>query len=367
VIREQRAGTVVAGLASLVSLAGCATLMTLVLVHYERRRRELAVRIALGASQPRLAAELSGELAWLATGGTGCAVLVAVWSLRALPALALPGGVDLGRLDLSLDWRVGAAALSTTVLSLMSAAFVPVSRFTRASLAGELIGAGSTTPPSSQRHRQTLLGLHVCATIVVLVAAGLSVRAVLYGFSAGPGFDVDRTVYVQVQVVPPFVSSDKDDEARMAVIAPRLLISSGRDIVRRDLGRQRLAAWFFSGFGLVALVLGAGGVFGLVAYLAESRRREFGVRLALGATPRDLVWRGVVAGLVPVSIGTAAGLVLAALVSRVFVALLPGLSAFAPLTYASVAALMIGCAAAAGVAGAWRLRRTAPADALRAE
>jgi ABC-type antimicrobial peptide transport system permease subunit len=118
---------------------------------------------------------------------------------------------------------------------------------------------------------------------------------------------------------------------------------------------------------MVALVLGAGGVFGLVAYLAESRRREFGVRLTLGATPSDLLWRSVAAGLGPVSIGAAAGLVLAALVTRVFVAWLPGLSTLDVPTYTSVAVLMIGSATAAGFAGGWRLRRIAPADALKAE
>jgi len=149
--------------------------------------------------------------------------------------------------------------------------------------------------------------------------------------------------------------------------APRIVVSTGSEVIGRDLGRQRLGAWFFSGFGLVALMLGAGGVYGLVAYLAESRRREFGVRLALGATPRNLLWRGVAAGVTPVSIGAVIGLLLAAVVTRVFVALLPGVSALDPLTYASVGLLMISCAAAAALAGAWRLRRLAPSDALRAE
>jgi putative ABC transport system permease protein len=217
VIGERRAGSVVAGLAGLVLLAGCATLMALVLVHYEQRRRELAVRIALGATRGRLATELSVELAWLAAGGTAGALLVAVWSLRILPALSLPGGVDLGRLDLSLDWRVLFAALSITVLTLVAAALLPMARFTRASLAGELIAANSTTPASSQRLRQVLLGLHTAATIIVLIAAGLFVRAVIHGFGAGAGFDIDCTAYVQVQVVQPFAGSESAD-ARLAAI-----------------------------------------------------------------------------------------------------------------------------------------------------
>ena len=106
-------------------------------------------------------------------------------------------------------------------------------------------------------------------------------------------------------------------------------------------------------------------MFGLVAYLAESRQREFGVRLALGATPRDLMRRGVAAALVPVCLGVASGLVLAALIARVFVSLLAGLSALDPFTYVAVAMTMLGCAAAAGLAAAWRLRRMAPQDALR--
>jgi putative ABC transport system permease protein len=547
VIREGGAATVVGGLACLVLLAGCATLMALVLVHYERRRRELAVRVALGASRVTLVRELSGELAWIAAAGGVGALLVSFWSLRALPSLSLPGGVDLGRLDLSIDARVLLAGLLTTVVTLAGAALVPIRRFTRADLAGDLIASNATSPRSSQRLRQCLLGAHVAATIVVLIAAGLFVRAVIYGFGAGPGFDIDRTAYVVAQVVPSpsaidqitqrlalaferdrqirerllslpgveevavgwapigpdpatslltpkhvettdgrrelkvgeyvaspelltalgvpilkgrsltaadaathptpgivtaslartlwpnaeplgqivslgarggrgygrytvvgiapdFAYGSLTDAAAGVVVsvrsggfgiasmlvvrtarpelqveamrtvvkavapdAPRLVITTGREIMARDLGRQRLGAWFFSGFGLVALVLGAGGVFGLVASLAESRRREFGVRLALGATPRDLVWRGVAAGLTPAAIGTGLGLVCAAIVSRIFVAVLPGLSALDPATHTGVALLMIGCATASGLSAAWRLRRLAPGEALRAE
>ena len=67
------AGVLVAALAGLVLLAGCVTLMALVLVHYERRRRELAIRLALGASRGRLAIQLSGELLSVAAAGTAAA------------------------------------------------------------------------------------------------------------------------------------------------------------------------------------------------------------------------------------------------------------------------------------------------------
>jgi hypothetical protein len=143
-------------------------------------------------------------------------------------------------------------------------------------------------------------------------------------------------------------------------------VATGREVVARDIGRQRLGAWVFSGFGLAALLLGIGGAFGLVAYLAESQRREFGVRLALGAELRDLVRHGVVAALAPVSVGVAAGIGLGAMVSQVFEALLVGISALDVVTYPVVAAMMLGCATMAGLAAAWRLRRTSPYDALRA-
>ena len=548
VIREGGAAAVVAGLAGLVLLAGCVTLMALVLVHYERRRRELALRIALGASRRTLMRELSAELAWIAAAGGVGAVLISVWSLRALPSLSLPGGVDLARLDLSIDLRVLFAALLTTVLTLAGASFIPLSRFTRADVAGELIAPTATSTRSSHKLRQSLLAVHVAATIVVLVAAGLFVRAVVYGFGAGAGFDVDRTSFVVAQVVAPFMSADEDIDQRMGLAsertrrmresllalpgveevaagwapigsesefsllapkqvetagrrrelsvgsyigspellsalgvpvlrgrqltaadatarptpvvvtlplaralwptdeplgqvvsfvggggrgggrytvvgiardfvygstaatntgvvvsvisagfgiepkfvvrtaragptaesllravkaavpdAPQVTVTTGRDVLARDLGRQRLGAWFFSGFGLVALVLGVGGVFGLVAYLAESRRREFGVRLTLGATDYDLVCRGLAAGLTPVAIGTSIGLLAAALVARASVSMLPGLSALDLPTYAAVALLMIGCAAGSGLSAAWRLRRLSPAEALRAE
>jgi ABC-type antimicrobial peptide transport system permease subunit len=142
-------------------------------------------------------------------------------------------------------------------------------------------------------------------------------------------------------------------------------MATGRDVVARDLGRERLGASFFSGFGALALGLGLAGIFGLVAYHAESRRRDLGVRLALGATPRGLLAETVVIGTSPVLVGTVAGLVLAAIGARAVGATFFGVSALDPLTYALVGAALIGGAVLAAVSAARRVTRISPMDALR--
>jgi hypothetical protein len=149
--------------------------------------------------------------------------------------------------------------------------------------------------------------------------------------------------------------------------APRLSVVTGRELVAADLGRERLGAWFFSGFGLVAVVLGIGGVFGLISYLAESRRREFGVRIALGATATDVVRFALLAGLVPSAIGAGVGLFGAAWLADAAAAFLIGVSRFDVLSYGAAFALMVTVAAGAGLAAAWRVRRISPMDALRSE
>jgi putative ABC transport system permease protein len=543
-IREGNAATVVAALALLVLFGGCAAIGALVLVHYERRRLELAVRAALGATRRRLVSVLSRELTILASCGFVGAVALASLGVRAIPSLSLPGGVDLERLDVSLDWRVLGVALTLTAFTLAVAAWLPLARSSRVSLAGQLlIGPATTASLASQRMRQGLLALLVGATVIVLIAAGLFVRAVQRGFGSAPGFDVQRTVFATVQVAPPLVGPGKltiegiaertarvrealgaipgvtsvadgiapidpsavsllqspvtlsaagsdhqlrvgrlhgspelmsalgvpilagrgltaadsttmqpmpavvteslarrlwptqsplgqlvsgrtwrggpilvvgvardfvfgslagradgvvivaseafslglnpryilrvtradaavANDIRLAVArivpdAPPPQVSTGAEVVAHDLGRQRLGAWFFSGFGLVALTVGVGSVFGLVAYLAESRRHECGVRLALGATPSDLLRLGLSVALIPVGAGLAGGALLAVMVSRVFTSLLVGVSALDGLTYVTVVGTILMAAVAAALTAAWRLRRVMPAEALR--
>jgi len=164
-----------------------------------------------------------------------------------------------------------------------------------------------------------------------------------------------------------------EDPTAVVAAVPRQLAgrvvraTTGREIVGRDISQQRLGAWAFSGFGIVALVLGTGGVFGLVTYLAQARRRDFGLRIALGATLRDILWDAVGAALGPVAVGIGTGLLIGAVISRVFTTLLVGVGPLDPGTYASVAAAMLVPSVLAALAAGWRLRHVTPSDALRSQ
>jgi ABC-type antimicrobial peptide transport system permease subunit len=143
-------------------------------------------------------------------------------------------------------------------------------------------------------------------------------------------------------------------------------VMTGKELLGDDMGPQRLGAWVFSGFGFAALLLVVGGTFGLVAYLAESQRREFAVRMALGADWSNLVHHAVSVAVAPVGLGVFAGLCVGALTAHIFEALLVGIGAFDVATYFTVAVGTLLSAAAAAVMAAWRVRRTNPSDALRA-
>jgi putative ABC transport system permease protein len=144
-------------------------------------------------------------------------------------------------------------------------------------------------------------------------------------------------------------------------------VFTGRDLVARNLGSERLGAWLFSGFGGVGLLLGIVGVFGLVASLVQSRRREMGIRLALGAVPADVMRLVLATGLGPVLVGVIAGLGASLLAGRVLASSLVDADPADWQTVAAVLSVVLVAGVAAGIVAAARLRHVSPAEVLRAE
>lgn len=126
----------------------------------------------------------------------------------------------------------------------------------------------------------------------------------------------------------------------------------------------RLGAMMFTVFGGLALVIAAIGVYGVVAYAAAQRTREMGVRLALGAGPRDIVRLVVGQALRLVGIGIVLGSAVALMTARYIEDLLYGTSAHDPLVFGGVAALLAAVAVAAAIVPSSRAARTDPTVTL---
>jgi ABC-type antimicrobial peptide transport system permease subunit len=137
--------------------------------------------------------------------------------------------------------------------------------------------------------------------------------------------------------------------------------------MRLALGRPRLLTALLGGFGVFGLLLGALGLYGLLAYLVSQRRREIGVRLALGAAPAAVRGQFLRHGLTLAAAGTVIGLGAALALGRFVEAILYDVAPTDPVTLAAVAAALLGVAALAAWLPARRAAAVQPLEALRAE
>ncbi len=136
---------------------------------------------------------------------------------------------------------------------------------------------------------------------------------------------------------------------------------------RQSLARTSFTLVMLAIAGAMALLLGAVGLYGVLAYAVSQRRRELGIRLALGQEPRAVVGMVLRQGLGLAAGGLALGLVLAWAASRLLTAVLFGVRPMDPVTYAAIIVTLGATAAAASFAPARRAARVDPAEALRAE
>lgn len=130
---------------------------------------------------------------------------------------------------------------------------------------------------------------------------------------------------------------------------------------------QRLAAWGAAMLGIFALLLAAVGVYGVTAFVVAGRAREIGIRLALGATPRNVVGLVLRQGSRAPVIGVAVGLILGWVFSRVTSSVLAGISSTDPVAFGLMPALIVTVAVVATMIPVWRLLRADPLASIRTE
>ncbi len=144
-------------------------------------------------------------------------------------------------------------------------------------------------------------------------------------------------------------------------------IATTADLRDQSVAPRRLNTLLLGGFALLALVIAAVGIGGVLAFSVGSRRREFGVRSALGAVRRQ-IWSGVLAeGALLAVIGVVLGSVIAVAATRFISGLLVGVPALDPLTFVAVGILLAGVAIGASWLPAWRAASVSPMEALASE
>ena len=199
-------------LALLVLLVAGMNVAGMMLARAAARRREIAVRLAIGASRARLLRQLITEsmLLFLAAGAAG--VVLAYWLVAGLMSLVPRLPVQLA-VDPSIDWRVLSFALAVSLVAGLLTGLAPALQSTRPSLAPELRSDVGGTP-RRQRLRSGLLVAQMAFSMLLLVTAGLFARALVQARSIDPGFDTRDVQIASLDLQ--LVNYDPDEGRRFA-------------------------------------------------------------------------------------------------------------------------------------------------------
>lgn len=148
---------------------------------------------------------------------------------------------------------------------------------------------------------------------------------------------------------------------------PIVRVATMDDLLAASASERRFALILFEAFGIVALVLAATGIYGVLSGSVAERTREIGIRLALGASRGNILALVVRQGMTLTGLGVVIGLAGAVVATQVIVTLLFGISRLDPTTYLGVIALLAGVSVLACWVPAWRAARVDPSITLRAE
>ena len=148
---------------------------------------------------------------------------------------------------------------------------------------------------------------------------------------------------------------------------PIVRIATMDSLLAASEAQRRFALIIFEAFALVALILAATGIYGVLSGSVAERMREIGVRAALGASRGNILALVVRQGMALTALGIAIGVIGAAAASQAIVAMLFGVSRLDPVTYLGVILLLAGVAVIACGVPAWRAAQVDPASTLRAE
>ncbi len=188
-----------AGAAALVLLIASANVAGLLLARGLRRRRDVAIELALGASRGRLIRQLLVESVALSIAGGAAGLIVAIWSievLRGLFGVNYSGGPN--NLDLGLDLRVVAIGFAVSLVTGLVTGIAPALQSTRPDTLPTLKDETGGASARRSTFREALIVGQVAVSVLLLATSGLLVRS-FFSLQRGPGFDPDAVVLLRLR------------------------------------------------------------------------------------------------------------------------------------------------------------------------
>jgi predicted permease len=185
----------------LVLLIACANIANLLLARGVNRRKEIGIRIALGARRGRLIQQLLIETLLLATVATGLGLLLNYWFSRLLGQVELPLPIPI-EMRVETDWPVLVYSLLLIVVTTILCGLVPALQSTRVNLVPALKNEQPTYIHRRFTLRNLLVVVQVAISVVLMVGASLFIRNLMRVGSIDPGFDAAHTISADVSLDP---------------------------------------------------------------------------------------------------------------------------------------------------------------------
>jgi putative ABC transport system permease protein len=234
------AAVVLLGAVAFVLLIACANVANLLVVRAVERRRDSAIRLALGARRSRVARDVLLESLVLSAAGGAIGLLAALWTSSLLVAafrVETPYFIEFG-----LDWRVFLFGGVVTTASALACGIVPAWQASRRDVMATLKETGGSVAGAGRRFRSALAAAQLALALVLLAAAGLLVKTFVRTFAVAPGYDASRVLVGDLHL-----QSVRYDDP----IARRAFISAVLDRVNGLPGVSAavVSTVFFRGFG----------------------------------------------------------------------------------------------------------------------
>ncbi|HET9262684.1 MAG TPA: ADOP family duplicated permease [Vicinamibacterales bacterium] len=225
-VATRRALMLLGAAAALLLLIACANVAGLLVGRAAGRRREIAIRLAIGSDRARLVRQMLIEGGVLAAAAGGLTLVVTAWIM---PFLRIPATLARGRnfygavgefATPTVDWRLFAFTFAICACTVLLFALLPALRSTRIAIAADLKagGGGASRGPARLALREAIVGLQVCLAVVLLVGCGLLLSSYARLRHTPLGFDPDGLVTFMIRP-----SEVKYDTTRAPALLDRVL------------------------------------------------------------------------------------------------------------------------------------------------